>query len=70
MLALLKTQASLPAKTMANKAKPTAKGPITPNEGSPMATAYTTDTNTNVMMVSHPNSMPAAMDDCCTSKKP
>ncbi len=60
----VKTKASLPAKTMANKAKPTAKGPITPKEGSPIATAYTTDTNTNVMTVSHPNSIPAALDNC------
>lgn len=49
----------VPAKTMANRAKPTANGPTTPKEGSPMATAYTVDTNTNVITVSHPNSIPA-----------
>ena len=43
---------------MANRAKPTANGPMIPKLGSPMATAYTTDTSTNVMIVSQPNSMP------------
>lgn len=44
---------------MVKSAKPIAKGPIIPNEGSPMATAYTTDTSTNVMTVSQPNNIPA-----------
>ena len=56
---------SLPAKTIANNAKPTARGPITPKEGLPTATAYTTDTRINVMMVSHPNSIPAVQAQQC-----
>ncbi len=49
----------LPANTIANKDSPTAKGPMTPKEGSPMATAYTVDTSTKVITVSQPNNIPA-----------
>lgn len=45
---------------MANRAKPTAKGPMFPNDGVPIATAYTVDTSTNVITVSHPKICPTA----------
>jgi hypothetical protein len=49
---------------MANRDRPTAKGPTTPKEGSPIATAYTVETSTKVMTVSHPNSIPAGSGQC------
>jgi len=55
---------ALPAKTMANRDRPTAKGPTTPKDGSPIATAYTVETSTKVMTVSHPNSIPAGPGEC------
>ncbi len=48
-----------PAKTIARRDSPIARGPIAPKEGSPMATAYTTTTSTKAMMASQLNSMPA-----------
>ena len=49
---------SSPAKTMANKAKPTANGPMMPNEGSHTPTAYTTETITNAKRTSPPHTIP------------